>query len=300
MARLEYKHAVFAAKESAQVTNGGVKEYTIPTQVWIVTADDGTKVADVQKSTVEKQLAALNEAYATASDAAGLKWNFKVEGITKVSGPDMCDQGNEAKMKQKLRKGGANTLNLYITDLSACGLLGYSSWPWDLSKKGLVMDGVVIHYDTLPGGNYKPYNMGRTTIHEIGHWLGLYHTFQVRPHTLAAKANGYDALCAHACTLICAFPAAGGLSGVSMSKCSLTRQRMAHEQLAAASLGARSGLTPPPPCCCLHCCLLHCICVHRTAAVVLVMLLRTHPSVQHQQRAAQPPRTHAHSPAMTR
>lgn len=178
MARLEYKHAVFAAKESAQVTNGGVKEYTIPTQVWIVTADDGTKVADVQKSTVEKQLAALNEAYATASDAAGLKWNFKVEGITKVSGPDMCDQGNEAKMKQKLRKGGANTLNLYITDLSACGLLGYSSWPWDLSKKGLVMDGVVIHYDTLPGGNYKPYNMGRTTIHEIGHWLGLYHTFQ--------------------------------------------------------------------------------------------------------------------------
>jgi len=180
MARLEYKHAVFAAKEAAFVANApqGMRTYEIPTHVFIVVADDGTKVADIPKATVEKQLAALNEAYSTASDQAGLKYVFKVAEITRVSGPDMCDQGNEAKMKQKLRKGGANTLNLYITDLSACGLLGYSSWPWDLSKKPLHMDGVVIHYDTLPGGNYKPYNMGRTTIHEVGHFLGLYHTFQ--------------------------------------------------------------------------------------------------------------------------
>lgn len=175
---------MFAAKESAQEANnaqGGVKTYEIPTHVYIVVADDGTKVADVPKATVEKQLASLNEAYATASDQAGLKWVFKPVEITRVTGPDMCDQGNESKMKAKLRKGGSNALNLYITDLSACGLLGYSSWPWDLKNKGLQMDGVVIHFDTLPGGNYKPYNMGRTTIHEIGHWLGLYHTFQVGP-----------------------------------------------------------------------------------------------------------------------
>lgn len=184
VARLEYKHAVFAAKEAAFTANnaavaaGGAKEYVIPTHVWVVVADDGTKMADVPTATVEKQLAALNEAYGSATAASGIKYVFKTEAITRVTGPDMCDQGNEAKMKAKLRKGGANVLNLYITDLSACGLLGYSSWPWDLKAKGLPMDGVVIHYDTLPGGNYRPYNMGRTTIHEIGHWLGLYHTFQ--------------------------------------------------------------------------------------------------------------------------
>lgn len=68
-------------------------------------------------------------------------------------------------------------------DLSSCGLLGYSTWPWELDPKSgkpdaLTMDGVVIHFETLPGGSYKPYNMGRTCIHETGHWMGLYHTFQ--------------------------------------------------------------------------------------------------------------------------
>jgi hypothetical protein len=180
IAQLEYKHAVFAAKEAAfkPKNSTGDRTYIIDTYVHVVAADDGTDMGDASKNAVEKQLAALNAAYLTNSAAAGIKWVFKVVSVTRTKGPDMCDQQNEAILKAKLRKGDKNALNLYITDLSACGLLGYSSWPWDLKKKGLIMDGVVIHYDTLPGGQYRPYNMGRTGIHEIGHWLGLYHTFQ--------------------------------------------------------------------------------------------------------------------------
>jgi hypothetical protein len=182
------KEAAFQAKNSSSGSN--VRQYIIPTYVHIVVSDDGTGMGDVAKDTVEKQVKALNEAYATNSQAAGIQWIFQVQSVVKTSGPDMCDQQNEANMKAKLRKGSRDALNLYITDLSACGLLGYSSWPWDLKKKGLTMDGVVIHYDTLPGGQYRPYNLGRTGIHEIGHWLGEHMNRLSSRHMLCRDERG--------------------------------------------------------------------------------------------------------------
>jgi hypothetical protein len=57
-------------------------------------------------------------------------------------------------------------------------ILGYAQFPWDRNSKPTT-DGVVIRSDQMGTiGTADAGQIGRTFTHEVGHWLGLYHTFQ--------------------------------------------------------------------------------------------------------------------------
>lgn len=72
-------------------------------------------------------------------------------------------------------------LNIWVCNLdSSGGTLGYAVLPAELATDP-DLDGVVIRYEafgdmgTAGIGIFTNNNMGRTTTHEVGHWLNLYH-----------------------------------------------------------------------------------------------------------------------------
>ncbi len=119
-------------------------------------------------------MAVLNAAYASSG------FTFQLMGTTVTANNTWYTAGPgttaERQMKQALRQGTAATLNIYSNNPGG-GLLGWATFPSDYQANPK-NDGVVILYSSVPGGTAAPYNLGDTATHEVGHWMGLYHTFQ--------------------------------------------------------------------------------------------------------------------------
>ena len=147
--------------------------------VFIHVIQDSPGVGIVPPAQIADQMAVLNNSFGglTGGDNSGFTFELIDTDVTinPAWSPLEVDTPEETAMKTALREGGARSLNLYIVELST--LLGWATFPYSLSGTDR-MDGVVIEKDSMPGGPPGPYNLGDTATHEVGHWLGLYHTFQ--------------------------------------------------------------------------------------------------------------------------
>jgi hypothetical protein len=46
------------------------------------------------------------------------------------------------------------------------------------TNQNLTKDGVCVRFDTLPVGGAENNDRGYALVHEVDHWLGIYHVFQ--------------------------------------------------------------------------------------------------------------------------
>jgi Pregnancy-associated plasma protein-A len=167
--------------EAARIYQNG--SVTIQVYFHVISKADGT--GNIPDSRLTAQINAMNEhfsgldtpAYRTA--ASNTSFRFQLAGVTRhvndswyAAGPGSAA---ETQMKNTLHQGTADDLNFYTN--SGGGYLGWATFPNEYAGAPL-QDGVVCYWASLPGSNYVPYNEGDTGTHEVGHWLGLYHTFQ--------------------------------------------------------------------------------------------------------------------------
>ena len=164
---------------SAQGKGGPSFRATVDVYFHIVT--DGSLGA-VTDADVQRQIQVVNMGFGGFEGGTDTGFRFRLAGIDRTdnaawfyAGPGSPD---ERAMKKALHKGDASDANIYSTTAGA--FLGWSYFPSEY-KTHPYIDGVVIDWASM----YKTstvyegrYDLGKTATHELGHWVGLYHTFQ--------------------------------------------------------------------------------------------------------------------------
>jgi hypothetical protein len=147
---------------------------TVPVYVHVMAGKSGQ--GDVTDAQIADQIDVLNATFAGTESgaAANTGFSFTLAGSDRYYNDTWHRDGASSKYRKQTRQGGADALNIWLVDFS---YLGIATFPWDYSRNAGI-DGIRVHYASLPGGDATNFNLGETATHEAGHWFGLYHTFQ--------------------------------------------------------------------------------------------------------------------------
>jgi PKD repeat protein len=165
--------------------------FTIPVVWHVIKKTDGT--GDISQALIHSQMDILNEDFQALPGTPGANGTAgKIRFVLATTDPNgqpttginyitnnsyFTDPGSGlSPMKNALHWDTSRYFNIYTND--ANGALGYATFPAE--SAGDAEDGVVLLYTSV--GRNAPqggvYNQGRTATHEVGHYLGLFHTFQ--------------------------------------------------------------------------------------------------------------------------
>lgn len=135
---------------------------------------------NIPQSQIDASIAELNKAYSGFYGGVNTGYTFVLASVDRTNNRQWfaCTPGSskETQMKNALAIDPAHRLNVYSCKPGQ-NLLGWAYFPNSYPESNK-MHGVVFHYGSVPGGYLAPYNLGGTLDHEVGHYLGLYHTFQ--------------------------------------------------------------------------------------------------------------------------
>ena len=160
---------------------------TIPVVVHVIHNGGPENISLAQ---IERQIQILNEDYGklpgSPGEGAGVDTRVRF-CLAKIDPQGRCTNGivrlktlltnhqpvDRATLKNLSFWDNTRYLNIYVVKSISGNVGGYSSFPYAPADE----DGIVVRHNLFGDLGTAAAEGGRTTTHEVGHWFGLYHTF---------------------------------------------------------------------------------------------------------------------------
>ena len=156
-------------------------QWHIPINYWVLTDLAGNN--NVTEQMLEDQTTVMTDSYMGTREIKSRRMSFYTNQITYGSSDTyvaLCNYDDFPELISALSLlpnfDTTAAMQVVVCPLED-GILGFSPFNFWFSD-GSPLWTNFIHSESVPGGDFSPYDEGKTLVHEAGHHFGLLHTFQ--------------------------------------------------------------------------------------------------------------------------